>query len=148
MVLVLSTLHNLLTQLLSSPELHTAVLLTPGGQLISVAADASRPKDEARIVAGVSAEVWQETRQQGYGMVESELGRIFVSPIARNPGPETDEHEPLLLLALNATESVDWEDLQERGRILVDHLAPTLDKFRDYSRATKSSAMASPDRTR
>jgi hypothetical protein len=83
MVLVLSTLHNLLTQVLSSPELHTAVLLTPGGQLISVAADASRPKDEARIVAGVSAEIWQETRQQGYGMVESEVSAHVVSFMPR-----------------------------------------------------------------
>lgn len=73
MVLVLSTLHNLLAQLLSLPELHTAVLLTPEGQLISVASDPSRRKDQARIVAGVSGEVWQETREQGYGMVESEV---------------------------------------------------------------------------
>jgi len=73
MVLVLSTLYKLLFQLLDFPELHTAVLLTPEGQLISVASDPSRPKDKARIVAGVSGEVWQETREQGYGMVESEV---------------------------------------------------------------------------
>jgi hypothetical protein len=73
MVLVLSTLHKLLAQLLALPELHTAILLTPEGQLISVASDISRPKDKARIVAGVSGEVWQETREQGYGMVESEV---------------------------------------------------------------------------
>jgi hypothetical protein len=73
MVLVLSTLHNLLFQLLALPELHTALLLTPEGQLISVASDPSRPKDKARIVAGVSGEVWQETREQGHGTVESEV---------------------------------------------------------------------------
>lgn len=82
MVLVLSTLHNLLAQLLSLPELHTAVLLTPGGQLISAAADPSRPKDEARIVAGVSAEVWQETREQGHGMVDSEVSVCVLSPLS------------------------------------------------------------------
>jgi len=131
MVLVLSNLHNLLVQLLSPPELHTAVFLTPGGQLISVAADPSRAKDEARIVAGVSAEVWQETREQGCGMVNSEIGRIFVLPVGREQEHEADEHEPVLLLALNSTDVVEWEDLQERGKILVDHLAPTLDKFRN-----------------
>jgi hypothetical protein len=73
MVLMLSTLHNLLTQLLDLPELHTAILLTPEGQLISVASDPSRAKDKARIIAGLSGEVWQETREQGYGMVESEV---------------------------------------------------------------------------
>jgi hypothetical protein len=73
MVLVLSTLHQLLAQLLVLPELHTAILLTPEGQLISVASDISRSKDQARIVAGVSGEVWQETQEQGHGMVESEV---------------------------------------------------------------------------
>lgn len=73
MVLVLSTLNSLLAQLLSLPELHTAILLSPEGQLISVASDPSRPKEKARVVAGVSGEVWQETREQGYGTVESEV---------------------------------------------------------------------------
>ena len=73
MVLVLSTLNTLLAQLLSLPELHTALLLSPEGQLISVASDPSRPKDKARVVAGVSSEIWQETREQGYGTVESEV---------------------------------------------------------------------------
>lgn len=77
MVLVLSTLHNLLTQMLSLPELHTAILLTIEGQLISVASDPSRPKDKARILAGVSGEIYQETRDQGFGMVESEVRAFF-----------------------------------------------------------------------
>jgi len=127
MVLVLSTLHNLLFQLLALPELHTALLLTPEGQLISVASDPSRPKDKARIIAGVSGEVWQETREQGCGMVESELGRILVLPVMKD-GPEASGREPLLLLALNSTDAVDWENLQAKGKTLVDHLAPSVDK--------------------
>lgn len=81
---MLSTLHSLLVQLLTLPELHTALLLSPEGQLISVASDSSCPKDNARIVAGVSGEVWQETREQGYGMVESEVffSRLISPPIA------------------------------------------------------------------
>lgn len=73
MVLVLSTLNTLLAQLISLPELHTAILLSPEGQLISVASDPSRPKDKARVVAGVSSEVWQETKARGYGTIESEV---------------------------------------------------------------------------
>jgi hypothetical protein len=72
-MLVLSKLHNLLSQILSLPHLHTAVLLTPEGQLVSVACDPYRPKDEIRVVVGLCGEVWQETRAQGFGMVDSEV---------------------------------------------------------------------------
>lgn len=75
-MLVLSTLHNLLSQVLDLPHLHTAVLLTPAGQLISVASDPQRSKDEIRIVVGLAGELWQETKEQGFGMVDSEV--IFV----------------------------------------------------------------------
>ena len=56
------------------PGLHTAVLMTTEGQLVSVACDSCRPKDEIRIVVGLSGEVWQETKEQGVGMVDSEVG--------------------------------------------------------------------------
>ena len=73
LMLVLSTLHNLLSQVLSLPCLHTAVLLTPTGQLVSVASDPQRPKDDIRIVVGLAMEVWQETKEQDFGMIESEV---------------------------------------------------------------------------
>lgn len=73
---MLSTLHNLLSQVLSLPTLHTAILLTPTGDLVSVASDPSRPKDEVRIIAGLAGELWQETKDQGYGMVDSEVSYI------------------------------------------------------------------------
>jgi len=72
-MLVLSTLHNLLSQTLSLPDLHTAVLLTTEGQLVSFASHPSRSKDEILVAVGLSGEVWQETREQGYGMVDSEV---------------------------------------------------------------------------
>jgi hypothetical protein len=72
-MLVLSTLHKLLSQVLSLPDLHTALLLTPEGQLISFSSDPARPKDEILVVVGLSGEVWRETRQQGTGMVDSEV---------------------------------------------------------------------------
>jgi len=72
-MLLLSSLHNLLQQVLSLPELHTAVLFTPEGQLVSYASDSSKPKDEIRVFVGVSGEIWQETKQHGIGMVDSEV---------------------------------------------------------------------------
>lgn len=87
-MLLLSSLHNLLQQVLSLPELHTAVLFTPEGQLVSYASDPSKPKDEIRVFVGVSGEVWQETKQHGMGMVDSEVINIsFVSS-----GLRTDIH--------------------------------------------------------
>jgi hypothetical protein len=72
-MLVLSALHKLLSQILSLPDLHTAVLLTPEGQLISAAYDPSRPKDDIRVIVGLCGEIWQETQEQGYGMIDSEV---------------------------------------------------------------------------
>jgi hypothetical protein len=76
-MLVLSSLHNLLLQVLSLPTLHTAVLFTPEGQLVSYASDPSKTKDDIRVVVGVSGEIWQETKQRGMGMVESEVGDVI-----------------------------------------------------------------------
>ncbi|KAF9469697.1 hypothetical protein BDZ94DRAFT_1243052 [Collybia nuda] len=142
-MLVLSTLHNLLSQVLYLPHLHTAILFTPAGQLVSVATDAARPKDEIRVVVGLAGEIWQETRQQGFGMVDSELGRIMVLPVDEVPQEpvqsqpplqisEGEDHQPLMLLALNSTAAVDWEELQTKGRVLASHLAKPLSRYREY----------------
>jgi len=138
-MLVLSTLHNLLSQVLALPSLHTAVLLTPAGQLVSVASDRQRPKDEIRVIVGIAAEVWQETKDQGFGMVDSELGRVLVVPVDEMPDsrsrsipPLKEDREPLMLLALNATPDVSWEELQTKGKILASHLAKPLSKFREH----------------
>ena len=84
-MLLLSSLHNLLQQVLSLPDLHTAVLFTPEGQLVSYASDSSTPKDEIRVFVGVSGEVWQETKQNGVGMVDSEVCEVS-SPLAWTDG--------------------------------------------------------------
>lgn len=72
-MLMLSILHSLLSQVLAPPYLHTAVLFTTSGELVSATSEPLRPKDEIRIVVGLSGEVWQETKEQGYGMVDSEV---------------------------------------------------------------------------
>jgi hypothetical protein len=79
-MLVLSTLHSLLSQVLDLPHLHTAVLLTPAGQLVSAASDPQRPKDEIRIIVGLAGEVWQETKGQGFGMIDSEVTFVVFLP--------------------------------------------------------------------
>ena len=75
-MLMLSILHSLLSQVLSPPHLHTAILFTTSGELVSATSEPLRPKDEIRIVVGLSGEVWQETKEQGYGMVDSEVRSI------------------------------------------------------------------------
>ncbi|RXW24563.1 hypothetical protein EST38_g1266, partial [Candolleomyces aberdarensis] len=37
--------------------------------------------------------------------------------------------QPLMLLALNATDTVDWEDLQEKGFVIAAHLSKPLSRF-------------------
>lgn len=72
-MLVLSTLHDLLSQVLDLPDLHTAALLTPEGHLVSYAAGPARSKDDVLVLVGLSGEVWQETGELGVGMAESEV---------------------------------------------------------------------------
>jgi len=138
-MLLLSSLHNLLQQVLSLPELHTAVLFTPEGQLVSYASDSSKPKDEIRVLVGVSGEVWQETKQHGMGMVDSEMGRIIVLPVlplkdngsaSKSKEPAPDEGDPVMLVALNATESVDWDRLRISAKELVYHLEKPVNRLR------------------
>ncbi|KAF8628213.1 hypothetical protein AX15_004001 [Amanita polypyramis BW_CC] len=137
-MLVLSALHQLLSQVLSSPHLHTAALLTPAGGLVSFASSYQRPKDEIRVLVGLSGEIWRETRGYGIGMVDCELGRVVVVPVNeivedRSPSshsPKCDS-QPLLLVALNATNDMDWGELREKGKALANHLAKPLGKYRD-----------------
>lgn len=77
-MLVLSTLHQLLSQILAHPHLHTAVLLTPSGELVSFASSFERPKDEIRVLVGLSGEIWRETRHHGFGMVDSEVQTEYI----------------------------------------------------------------------
>lgn len=74
-MLVLSTLHDLLSQLVEPHSVHTAMLLTPSGQLVSYAGDQTKTKDEVRVLVAVAAEVWQQTKARDAGMVESEVPR-------------------------------------------------------------------------
>ena len=77
-MLMLTRLQALLTQVLAPPHLHTAVLFTPAGELVSFAVEPSRSKDEIRVLVGITGEVWQETWEQGYGMVESDVSMCFL----------------------------------------------------------------------
>ena len=74
---MLSILHSRLSQVLAPPHLHTAVLFTTSGELVSATSEPIRPKDEIRIIVGLSGEVWQGTKEQGYGMVDSEVRSVL-----------------------------------------------------------------------
>jgi hypothetical protein len=78
-MLMLSIFQSLLSQVLAPPHLHTAVLFTTSGELVSATSEPLRPKDEIRIVVGLSGEVWQETKEQEYGMVDCEVGSVLHS---------------------------------------------------------------------
>nr|GAT61377.1 predicted protein [Mycena chlorophos] len=135
-MLVLSRLRESLQQVLVAPDLHTAILLSPSGQLISFASYPSRRKDDIRVIAGLSGEVWQETHEWGSGMVNSELGRIVVLPVDdfENGIPQQlpDDYQPLMLLVLNSTDKVEWDELQAKGRALAVQIARPLTRFREY----------------
>ncbi|KAJ7687422.1 hypothetical protein B0H17DRAFT_1070169 [Mycena rosella] len=155
-MLVLSRLQDSLSQVLAPPELHTVVLLTPSGQLVSFSSYPSRSKDEIRVIAGLSGEVWQETQEEGSGMVDSELGRIVVLPVDEPPEmlphPLPEDYQPLMLLVLNSTEAVEWDDLQAKGKALASQMATPLAKFRQHLTVRKPppmpSAVTSPARAR
>lgn len=73
-MLNLSNLRNLLSQAIS-PSLTTAVLFTPEGQLVSYAAGPHTTKDEVRVIVGLAGELWQESREDGMGQLDSEVFR-------------------------------------------------------------------------
>ncbi|KXN88922.1 hypothetical protein AN958_06793 [Leucoagaricus sp. SymC.cos] len=151
-MLVLSALHNLLSQIVSPGKLHTAVLLTPTGELVSAASKPRRPKDEIRVIVGLGGEVWRETKDQGMGMVDSELGKILVLPVdddSENQDFGRFLHRPpLMLLALNAAEDVEWQELQNKGTALAAHLAKPLGQFRDILVPMNTTGLTSPSSVR
>ncbi|KAG1773541.1 hypothetical protein EDD22DRAFT_742186, partial [Suillus occidentalis] len=142
-MLNLSTLQTYLTQLLSPTDsIHTALLLTPEGAIVSFACSSTasderntthaRSKDEIWILAGLSAEVWAETRgeegiEKGMGMAESEVGRIVVVPV---DDAMEDEREPLLLLAVNGGPEADWKAMCAKAKTLGAYLAPSVNRHR------------------
>jgi hypothetical protein len=225
MMLNLSTLQTYLTQLLSPTDtIHTALLLTPEGAIVSFAccstasgsgsdqrdtthmaypstnghvappdAHASsanghtppcrtpplrgriecatspqalgsaasgsgssqrqRSKDEIWILAGLSAEVWAETRsedgvEKGMGMAESELGRIVVVPVDDASPESQDEREPLLLLAVNGGAEADWKTMCAKAKKLGAYLAPSVNKHRGAIEASPLNRTPSKSRTR
>ncbi len=137
-MLNLANLRSRLLQVLSLPSLHTAVLFTPEGHLVSYASDPTRSKDEVRVVVGLSGDIWQETKEQAIGMVESEvcnscifplptsvliphkqLGRLLVTSI-EPPAPKANSGEaeaPILLLVLNGDNSVSWKEMERKVRL-------------------------------
>ncbi|KAL5494777.1 hypothetical protein ACEPAI_239 [Sanghuangporus weigelae] len=152
-MLALSSLNKLLGHVLAPPALHTAVLFTASGALVSYATASSsdsssspRSKDDIRVLVGLASEVWAETKEDGEGMVDSELGRIIVLPIVPTSKQQQDggsgnnngsnnsnsssqpPKDSALLIALNATNDIEWGDLQHKAQTLAAHLSKPLEK--------------------
>ena len=72
-MLNLANLRTLLSRVLDLPSLHTVVLFTPEGELVSYVSEPDRPKDRVRVIVGLSTEIWQETQEQGVGRVDSQV---------------------------------------------------------------------------
>ncbi|KAI0323111.1 hypothetical protein OF83DRAFT_1090819 [Amylostereum chailletii] len=126
-MLVLSSLHKLLSQALGPHHL-TAALLTPSGQLVACAHSQCRTKDNVRVVVGLAGEVWAEVH--GVAAVESEVGRIVVAPVEDGASSAQAGEQPLMLVVLCATEEVEWDDLEARARELAKHLSKPVNKIR------------------
>ncbi|KAI0690760.1 hypothetical protein BC835DRAFT_1363193 [Cytidiella melzeri] len=148
-MLNLINLRLLLAQTLSTGGVQTATLFTPEGQLISFASEPPRSKDEVRVLVGLSSEIWQEARDQGMGMADSELGRILVVPAEQSRktsvGHDEDD-EPLLLLAVNAPGSVSWDLLEAKAQQVVQHLDKPVSELRGKLVNTFTSPVTSPRR--
>ena len=78
-MIVLSSLNKLLDQIIAPSDAHTAVLLTPSGELVSFSSTVTRPKDEIRVLVGLSREVWLETHGEEEGMVDSEVRHRWIA---------------------------------------------------------------------
>ncbi|TBU50022.1 isoprenoid synthase domain-containing protein [Dichomitus squalens] len=113
-MLNLPNLRTLLSRVLDLPKLHTVVLFTPEGELVSYVSIPDRPKDRVRVIVGLSTEIWQETREQGVGRVDSQLGHLLVLPVEAQK--KDDDDDPPLLLTLNSETSVPWEELEVKKK--------------------------------
>jgi hypothetical protein len=104
-------------------------------------------------LAGLSAEVWAETRsedgvEKGMGMAESELGRIVVVPVDDASPESQDEREPLLLLAVNGGAEADWKTMCAKAKKLGAYLAPSVNKHRGAIEASPLNRTPAKSRTR
>lgn len=75
-MLVLATFRRLLSQVLTSPDdIHTAVLTTPTGNLVSYSSlrEVDKTKSEIRTVIGLACEIWGEDGKEDSVMAETEV---------------------------------------------------------------------------
>ena len=75
-MLVLATFRRLLSQVLTSPDdIHTAVLATPTGNLVSYSSltEVDKTKSEIRTVIGLACEIWGEEGKEDSVMAETEV---------------------------------------------------------------------------
>lgn len=75
-MLVLSTFRRLLSQVLTDDnDIHTAVLATPTGNLVSYASkrEVDETKTEIRTLVGLACEIWADEEKEESVMAETEV---------------------------------------------------------------------------
>ncbi|KAF8508028.1 hypothetical protein BU17DRAFT_100057 [Hysterangium stoloniferum] len=135
-MLNLKELSKVLSSVIAPPRLHTAVLCTPSGDLISHAGvkDATY-RDRLRVLVAVATELWREINDEDIGMAEGELGKIIILPIHNQHSRSRHSRpDPPFLLALNAKDDVEWYEMQIKARGVVNHLAVPLIEAGDHLR--------------
>ncbi|KAG2046316.1 hypothetical protein BDR06DRAFT_1014826 [Suillus hirtellus] len=103
-------------------------------------------KDEIWILAGLSAEVWAETRgeegvEKGMGMVESELSSLLII-LVRNYKMKENR-------CVNGGAEADWKTMRAKTKKLGAHLAPSANKHRSAIEASPlNRTLASTSKSR
>lgn len=98
-MLVLATFQKLLTQVLSPPNIHTVVLSSLNGHLISYVSSrkVEDTKDEIRMIVGLAWEVWNESRV-GLGEGSSRRDGADEENVGENVGMAETEVRSMTLL--------------------------------------------------
>ncbi|KAE9409233.1 hypothetical protein BT96DRAFT_872628 [Gymnopus androsaceus JB14] len=132
-MLKLSSLHTFLSRVLDPPDLHTAILLTPAGELISYASDPSRSKEDVRIAVGISGDHFTQVEEHGFAELDStKVGQIYVLPVEDEKDTPVEGWQPLMLIALNFTKDIDEQVVHLKAKALAAHLSKSLSRYREY----------------
>lgn len=153
-------LHALFSNALDPDRLHTIMLTSiTGAIVVSACSIPSQERKKATIVlAALAAETWTNVQQdldksqsgrghegdsstetneiQG-GWATTEFGNLFVYPVIRPPKIQTQEahhdvdQDAMFLVAVSGPEEAGWELLEERAKLLAEHLAPIFAEYTD-----------------
>ncbi|CAG8718713.1 9420_t:CDS:2 [Acaulospora colombiana] len=142
-------LHTLFSKALDPDRLHTIMLTsTTGAIVVSACSIASQERKKATIVlAALAAETWTNVQQD---LDKSQSGRgpegdssaetseiqggwatTEVSKIQTQEAHHDVDQDAMFLVAVSGPEEAGWELLEERAKLLAEHLAPIFAEYTD-----------------